>query len=60
MNKYKVVCPSCNSEFESYEKYINHVFQKHEDQPSLRMRAMIVKKEINEKQLYSAADNISL
>jgi uncharacterized C2H2 Zn-finger protein len=48
MNKYKVVCPSCNSEFESYEEYINHVFQKHEDQPSLRMRAMIVKKEINE------------
>jgi uncharacterized C2H2 Zn-finger protein len=48
MNNYKVVCPSCNSEFESYEKYINHVFQKHENQPSLRMRAMIVKKEINE------------
>jgi uncharacterized C2H2 Zn-finger protein len=48
MNKYKVVCPSCNSEFENYEKYINHVFEKHENQPSLRMRARIVKKENNE------------
>jgi hypothetical protein len=48
MNKCKVVCPSCNSEFQSYEKYINNIFEKHENQPSLRMRAIIVKKEINE------------
>ena len=48
MNKYKVVCPSCNSEFENYEKYINHIFEKHENQASLRMRAKIVKKEIRE------------
>jgi hypothetical protein len=40
MNEYKVVCPSCNSEFENYEKYIG--------QPSLRMRARIVKKGSNE------------
>ena len=43
-----VVCPSCNSEFLSYEEYISHVFQKHEDQPSVRMQAKIIKKEINE------------
>jgi hypothetical protein len=48
MNKYKVVCPSCNSEFENYETYINHIFEEHENQPSLRMRAKIVKKEISE------------
>ncbi|HET7391985.1 MAG TPA: hypothetical protein VFJ51_14295 [Nitrososphaeraceae archaeon] len=48
MTKYKVLCPSCKSEFGSYEKYVNHVFEKHEDQPSLRMRAIIIKKEINE------------
>ena len=48
MNKYKVVCPSCNSEFENYETYIGHVFEKHEDQPSLRMQAKIVKKEDSE------------
>jgi uncharacterized C2H2 Zn-finger protein len=47
MNKYKVVCPSCNSEFENYEKYINHIFEKHANQPSLRMQAKIVKKETN-------------
>jgi uncharacterized C2H2 Zn-finger protein len=48
MNNYKVVCPACDSEFQSYETYINHVFSEHENQPSLRMRAKIVKKEINE------------
>jgi uncharacterized C2H2 Zn-finger protein len=32
MPKYLVVCPSCNSEFLSYEEYISHVFEKHEDQ----------------------------
>ena len=48
MSKYLVVCPSCNSEFLSYEEYISHVFEKHEDQPSVRMQAKIIKKEINE------------
>ena len=48
MPKYLVVCPSCNSEFLSYEEYISHVFEKHEDQPSIRMRAKIIKTEINE------------
>jgi uncharacterized C2H2 Zn-finger protein len=47
MNKYKVVCPSCSSKFENYEKYINHVFEKHKNQPSLRMRAIIIKNETN-------------
>ena len=42
---YRVVCPACESEFTSYEKYINHVVQKHENQPSLRMKAKIIKKE---------------
>ena len=46
MPKYLVVCPSCNSEFLSYEEYISHVFQK--DQPSIRMQAKIIKKDINE------------
>jgi hypothetical protein len=32
----------------SYEEYITHVFQKHEDQPSVRMQAKIIKKENNE------------
>jgi uncharacterized C2H2 Zn-finger protein len=44
---YRVVCPACESEFTSYEKYINHVVQKHENQPSLRMKAKIIKKEDN-------------
>jgi len=48
MPKYVVVCPSCNSEFKCYEEYISHVFEKHEDQPSIRMQAKIIKKEINE------------
>jgi uncharacterized C2H2 Zn-finger protein len=41
---YRVVCPACESEFVSYEKYIDHVFQKHDNQPSLRMKAKIIKK----------------
>jgi uncharacterized C2H2 Zn-finger protein len=40
-----VICPSCNSEFQSYEQYISHIFEKHDDQPSLRMQGRIVKKE---------------
>ena len=45
---YRVVCPACESEFVSYEKYIDHVFQKHDNQPSLRMKAKIIKKGDNE------------
>lgn len=41
LKSYRVVCPACDSEFLSYEKYIDHVFQNHEDQPSLRMKAKI-------------------
>jgi uncharacterized C2H2 Zn-finger protein len=48
MPKYLVVCPSCNSEFLSYEQYTSHVFENHGDQPSIRMQAKIIKKEINE------------
>jgi hypothetical protein len=48
MPKYLVVCPSYNSEFVSYEEYIGHVFEEHENQPSVRMQAKIMKKEINE------------
>jgi uncharacterized C2H2 Zn-finger protein len=44
--EYLVVCPSCNSKFQSYEQYISHVFEKHDDQSSLRMQARIVKNEI--------------
>ena len=47
MPKYVILCPSCNAEFLSYEKYVSHVFEKHEDQPSLRMQAKIIKKETN-------------
>jgi uncharacterized C2H2 Zn-finger protein len=43
LKSYRVVCPACDSEFLSYEKYIDHVFQNHEDQPSLRMKAKIRK-----------------
>jgi len=46
MPKY-LVSPSCNSEFLSYEEYISHGIEKHEDQPSVRMQAKITKKDIN-------------
>jgi hypothetical protein len=48
MPKNLVVCPSCNPEFLTYEECISHVFEKHEDQPSVIMQAKIIKKEINE------------
>jgi hypothetical protein len=48
MAKYLVVCLSCNSEFLSYEQYFSHVFEKHEDQPLVRMQAKIIQKEMNE------------
>jgi len=47
MPKYVILCSSCNAEFLSYEKYVSHVLEKHEDQPSLRMQAKIIKKETN-------------
>jgi hypothetical protein len=39
--------PSCNSKFLSYEEYVGQVFEKHEDQTSVRMQAKIMKTEIN-------------
>jgi uncharacterized C2H2 Zn-finger protein len=47
LKSYFVACPECDSEFVSYEKYIDHVFENHKDQPSLRMKAKIRKKEEN-------------
>ena len=47
LKTYTIVCPECDSEFRSYEKYINHVFRDHEDQPSLRMRALVREKKDN-------------
>jgi len=41
--KYHVVCPACNASFPSYEKYVDHVFGSHPDQPELRMKARIVR-----------------
>ncbi len=52
MPRYVILCPSCSAEFLSYEKYVSHVFERHEDQPSLRMQAKIIKKET-----YSADSN---
>jgi hypothetical protein len=45
MPKYAILCTSCNAEFVSYEKYVSHVFEKHEAQPSLRMQTKIIEKE---------------
>lgn len=39
---YRVVCPACDASFPSYEKYVDHVFETHGDQPVLRMKARIV------------------
>jgi hypothetical protein len=50
LKSYRVVCPECDSEFMSYEKFINHVFTSHEDQPSLRMKAIVKKKEADKKE----------
>jgi hypothetical protein len=43
MANFIVVCPACNCEFSNYEKFNEHVFENHEDQPSLRMKAKIMK-----------------
>ena len=41
--RYRVVCPACNDSFPSYEKYVNHLFRNHADQPALRVKARIVR-----------------
>jgi hypothetical protein len=41
--EYKVVCPACKESFPSYEKYYDHVFKSHADQPALRMKAEIIR-----------------
>lgn len=41
--KFYIVCSACGAEFHSYEEYVNHVFEKHEDHLSLRMTANIRK-----------------
>ncbi|HEX2557462.1 MAG TPA: hypothetical protein VHK86_04010 [Nitrososphaera sp.] len=43
MPEYQVTCPACNASFPGYEKYIDHVFKNHPDQPALRMKARIVR-----------------
>jgi hypothetical protein len=45
VKSFRVVCPACDSEFLSYERFIDHVFLNHKDQPSLRMKAKIRKTE---------------
>jgi uncharacterized C2H2 Zn-finger protein len=40
---YHVVCPACSNSFPSYEKYVEHIFKDHGDQPVLRMKAKIVR-----------------
>lgn len=40
---YRVVCPACDASFPSYEKYVEHVFEVHSEQPALRMKAKIVR-----------------
>jgi len=38
-----MVCPACGASFPSYEKYVDHVFKVHGNQPVLRMKARIVR-----------------
>jgi len=40
---YRVVCPACDASFSSYEKYVDHVFKDHGNEPALRMKARIVR-----------------
>jgi uncharacterized short protein YbdD (DUF466 family) len=47
LKTYTIVCPECDSEFPSYEKYIKHLFSDHEDQPSLRKRAFVRERKNN-------------
>jgi hypothetical protein len=43
MANFIVLCPACNCGFPNYEKFNDHIFEYHEDQPSLRMKAKIMK-----------------
>jgi hypothetical protein len=43
VKSFRVLCPACDSEFPSYEKFIDHGFLNHKDQPSLRMKVKIRK-----------------
>jgi hypothetical protein len=40
---YRVVCPTCDASFPSYEKYVNHIFNDHGNQLALRMKARVVR-----------------
>jgi hypothetical protein len=42
MANFIVVCPDCACRFPNYEKYNQHIFESHEDKPSLRMKARII------------------
>ncbi len=42
MANFIVVCPDCNCGFPNYEKYNQHIFESHQDKPSLRMKARII------------------
>lgn len=39
----RVVCPACDDSFPSYEKYVDHVFKDHDNEPALRMKARVVR-----------------
>jgi hypothetical protein len=41
MANFIVVCPDACG-FPNYEKYNQHIFESHEDKPSLRMKARII------------------
>jgi hypothetical protein len=47
MRNFIVVCPACNNRFPNYEKFNQHIFANHEGQPSLRMKAKIMKRNQN-------------
>ena len=48
MANFIIVCPDCNCGFPNYEKYNQHIFEKHGDKPSLRMKAKIMKCDQNQ------------
>jgi len=43
MNKFVVACPACNASYPSFEKYLEHVFADHKEQPALRMKGKVTK-----------------
>ena len=47
-NLLGIIPPSTKKRKQPLEEDISHVLEKHEDQPSIRMQAKIIKKEINE------------